>query len=105
MIKNDLVELVLPQLLYVMGKDLRARVRIHQAGVLLSNALKEHGIPAKEIPQDFGGTFIPDVNAWLEIQILKDTIPEIAPVLPSEESLENHIASTCYLDNGEECFQ
>lgn len=82
LIKNDLVELVLPQLLYVMGKDLRSRVRIHQANVQLSNALKEHGIASKEIPRDFGGTFVQDVDAWLEIQILKDTVPEIAISIP-----------------------
>lgn len=73
LIKSVVVKIVLPFLLHAMGKDLRARFRIHsESNAQLIDELKDYGITAEQIPREFGGTLDHDFDTWLAFQRSKE---------------------------------
>jgi hypothetical protein len=64
---SKMTEIVLPFALYMMGKELRARLKIHPGSRLGTRfeELAECGIPRDFLPSSMGGTLAFDFEEWL----------------------------------------
>lgn len=100
LIKSHVIELALPFLLHAMGKNLRARFRIHEAAAAKQCMadLKEYGISSQQLPIEIGGTL--DRNSqqqWIHNRLLQEGhssvgIPTRSRSPPRPDAMQCHLS-------------